>query len=63
MLHVIIVSQKVYLINTNIKHKCQAPHEGPYEITDVIMNRTVQIQKGISNERVDITRRITPHFE
>jgi Integrase core domain. len=56
------VGQKVYLINTDIKRKCQAPHEGPYEITDVFTNGTVHIQKGISNERVNI-RRITPHFE
>jgi Integrase core domain. len=30
------VGQKVYLINTDIKHKYQAPHEGPYEIIDVL---------------------------
>jgi hypothetical protein len=56
------VGQRVYLINTDIKHKCQAPHEGPYEITDVFKNGTVHIQKGISNERVNI-RCITPHFD
>jgi hypothetical protein len=56
------VGQKVYLINTDIKDKCQAPYEGPYEITDVFTNGTVRIQKGISNEQVNI-RRITPHFE
>jgi hypothetical protein len=31
------VGQKVYLINTDIKCKCQAPHEGPYEITDMYL--------------------------
>jgi hypothetical protein len=56
------VGQKVYLINTDIKRKCRAPHEGPYEITDVFANGTVRIQKGITNERVNI-RHITPHFE
>ena len=56
------VGQKVYLINTDIQRKCQAPHEGPYEITDVFTNGTVRIQKGISNEHLNI-RRITPHFE
>jgi len=56
------VGQRVYLIITDIQHKCQAPHEGPYEIYDVFTNGTVRIQKGISNERVNI-RRITPHFE
>jgi hypothetical protein len=44
------VGQKVYLINTDIKHKCQATHEGPYEITDVFKDETVQIQKDITNE-------------
>jgi hypothetical protein len=56
------VDQKVYLINTGIKDKCQAPHEGPYEISNVFTNGTVHIQKGISNERFNI-RRIAPHFE
>ena len=57
------VDQRVYLINTDIKRKCQAPHEGPYEITgDVFTNGTVRIQKGISNKCVNI-RHITPHFD
>jgi hypothetical protein len=56
------VGQRVYLVNTDIKRKCQVPHEGPYVITDVFTNGTVRIQRGITNERVNI-RRITPHFE
>lgn len=35
------------MINNEIKRKCQAPHEGPDEITDVFTNGTVRIQKGI----------------
>jgi hypothetical protein len=43
-------------------NKCQALHEGPYEITDVLTNGTVCIH-GMGTERVNILDAQLAHFE
>jgi hypothetical protein len=42
--------------------KLQAPRTGPNTVTAIYTNRTVRIQKGKMNERVNI-RRLFPYFE
>ena len=53
---------KVLLRKEGILRKLASPREGPFEITRVYDNGTVQIQKGVVSERVNI-RRITPYNE
>ncbi len=45
-----------------ILRKLASPRDGPYEITRVYDNGTVQINKGVISERVNI-RRIFPYNE
>jgi hypothetical protein len=42
--------------------KLEAPRTGPHTVTAIYTNRTVRIQKGKVNERVNI-RRVFPYFE
>ena len=53
---------KVLLRKEGILRKLASPREGPYEITRVYDNGTIQIQKGVISERVNI-RRVTPYNE
>ena len=59
--HDYAVEDKVYIIRDGIYRKLEAPHLGPYPITQVYSNGTVRIQRGVVNERINI-RRLTPHF-
>jgi hypothetical protein len=42
--------------------KLEGPRAGPHTVTAIYTNRTVRIQKGQVNERVNI-RRLFPYFE
>jgi hypothetical protein len=42
--------------------KLEAPRAGPHTVTAMYTNRTLRIQSGRVNERVDI-RRLFPYFE
>jgi hypothetical protein len=42
--------------------KLEAPRTGPHTVTEIYTNRTLRIQKGKLNERVNI-RRVFPYFE
>jgi transposase InsO family protein len=53
------VGDQVLLETPGILRKLSIPRTGPYPVTQVYNNGTVQIQKGIVNERVNI-RRIAP---
>jgi hypothetical protein len=53
------VGHQVLLETPEILRKLSAPCIGPYSVTKVYKNGTIQIQKGIVSERVDI-RRICP---
>ena len=53
------VGDQVLLETPGILRKLSTPRTGPYPITQVYNNGTVQIQKGIVSERVNI-RRISP---
>ena len=56
------VGDKVLLRKEGILRKLTAPREGPYELTRVYNNGTVQLQHGAVKERVNI-RRIIPYLE
>ena len=51
----------VYIIRDGIYRKLKGDKKGPYPVTEVFTNGTVQIQVGILNERINI-RRLSPHF-
>ena len=53
------VGDQVLLETPGILRKLSTPRKGPYPVTKVYQNGTIQIQKGIISERVNI-RRITP---
>ena len=53
------VGDQVLLETPGILRKLSTPRTGPYPVTQVYNNGTVQIQKGIVKERVNI-RRIAP---
>ena len=53
------VGDQVLLETPGILRKLSTPRTGPYPVTKVYNNGTVQIQKGIVTERVNI-RRISP---
>ena len=56
------VGMKVLLEKAGINPKLTAPRTGPYEITKIHTNGTIQIQKDeATTERVNI-RRVTPFF-
>ena len=56
------VGMKVLLEKPGINPKLTAPRTGPYEITKIHTNGTIQIQKDEATaERVNI-RRVTPFF-
>jgi hypothetical protein len=42
--------------------KIEAPRTGPHTVTAIYTNKTLRIQKGNVNERVNI-RRLFPYFE
>ncbi len=53
------VGDQVLLETPGILRKLSTPRMGPYPVTKVYKNGTIQIQKGIVSERVNI-RRISP---
>ena len=53
---------KVLLNNEGILRKLASPRDGPYTITRVYDNGTVQLQQGPISEQVNI-RRISPYNE
>jgi hypothetical protein len=53
------VGDQVLLETSGILWKLSTPRTGPYSVTQVYNNDTVQIQKGIVTERFNI-RRISP---
>ena len=55
------VGDKAYLREEGIRQKLSSPRDGPFEITDVHNNGTVEIQQGAVSERVNM-RRVSPHF-
>ena len=52
---------KVLLRKEGILRKLSAPREGPYKVSAVYDNGTVDVKKKAISERVNI-RRITPYF-
>ena len=60
--HTYKIEDKVLLRKEGILRKLTSPRDGPYEITRVYDNGTVQIQQGAISERVNI-RRLTPYNE
>ena len=56
------VGQKFLIIKDGIFRKAEDKNEGPYLITEVFSNRTVRIQRGSINERINI-RRLHPFIE
>lgn len=57
-----MVGEKAYVTSDEIGRKLDGEREGPYRIIRVHANGTVVLQKGITEERINI-RRLTPHFE
>jgi len=55
------IGSQVYVTIEGIKRKLDAPKTGPFPITEVFTNGTVQIQKDHVNERINICR-LEPHF-
>ena len=55
------VGQYAYILRDGIYRKLEGDKLGPFRITQVFTNGTVRIQRGITNERINI-RRLTPHF-
>ena len=53
---------QVYVKKPGILRKLEAPREGPYPISKVFNNGTVDVKRGAVTERTNM-RRITPHFE
>ena len=60
--HDYVVGEKAYVTSDEIGRKLDGEREGPYRIIRVHANGTVVLQKGITEERINI-RRLTPHFE
>ena len=60
--HTYKVNDKVLLTVPGKNPKLHAPRKGPYRVSRVYTNGTVQIQRGYVKERVNI-RRLTPFFE
>ena len=56
------LGMKVLLINEGKIRKAQDRYSGPYVITEVHTNGTVQIQRETWSERLNI-RRLVPYFE
>ena len=56
------VGQKVLLEKPGMLRKMSVPFEGPYQVTRVFTNGTLNIQKGAVTQRVNI-RRIQPYKE
>ena len=54
--------QQVYISRDGIFRKLEGPKLGPFPITDIYTNRTVRVQRGIVNERINI-RRIEHHHD
>ena len=53
------VGEHILLNTPGILRKLSTPRTGPYPVTKVCNNGTIQIQKGIVSERVNI-RRVSP---
>lgn len=60
--HTYKVNDRVLLKKPGILRKLDAPRDGPYPVTHVYNNGTVQIRRGHITERVNI-RRIVPYIE
>ena len=56
------IGQQVYILKDGIQRKLDSPKMGPFNITEVFTNGTVNIQRGAITERINI-RRLEPHFE
>ena len=56
------IGEKVLLRKEGILRKLASPRDGPFEITRVYDNGTVQINRGAVSERVNI-RRLMPYNE
>jgi hypothetical protein len=59
--HTYSVGDYAYVLRDGNYRKLEGDKLGPYRVTEVFTNNTVQIQKGIMNERINI-RRLSPHF-
>ena len=60
--HTYLVGDKVYVKKEGIQRKLSTPRDGPFDITAVYDNGTVQVQLSDAvSERINI-RRIVPHF-
>ena len=62
VLTLITPSDKVLLIKDGILREAEDKNDGPYVITQVHTNGTVRIQRGTTNERLNIGR-LSPYFE
>jgi purine nucleoside permease len=61
--HTYNVGDKILLSKEGKQRKLHAPREGPYQITAVYDNGTIEIQKSQAvKERVNI-RRVIPYFD
>ena len=59
--HDYAIGDQVYVEMTGIYRKLYYRKQGPYRITEVFTNGTVQVQRGQVNRRINI-RRLKPHF-
>jgi len=55
------VGDEVLIIQTDIQRKLDEPMQGPFNITKVYTNGTVEIARGSLLERINI-RRLRPYF-
>jgi hypothetical protein len=60
--HTYKVGDKVLYKVHGISPKLDKSRRGPYEVTKVYNNGTIQIQRGVVSERVNM-RHLTPFFE
>ena len=60
--HDYAIGNRVYVEMTVIYRKLDYKKQGPYIITEVFTNGTVQFQRGKVNERIKI-RKLKPHFD
>lgn len=56
------VGDKVLLARPGILRKLSTPRTGPYQVQQVFSNGTINIQKGVVIQRVNI-RRVSPYHE
>jgi len=60
--HIYDEGDMVMLTRKGIQGNFMQPRDGPYQVTQVYTNGTIQIQRGPIEQKVSI-RRVVPYFE